>query len=66
MVEGARLEIVYVSKGASRVRIPLSPPPYSFRDFGVLLSYTKVQGHNVLWQLEYVRRAWWSISKLKI
>ena len=26
MVEGARLEIVYVPKGASRVRIPLSPP----------------------------------------
>ncbi len=29
MVEGARLEIVYVSKGASRVRIPLSPPTYA-------------------------------------
>ena len=26
MVEGARLEIVYVLKEASRVRIPLSPP----------------------------------------
>ena len=26
MVESARLEIVYVLKGASRVRIPLSPP----------------------------------------
>ena len=26
MVEGARLEIVYAPKGASRVRIPLSPP----------------------------------------
>lgn len=25
MVESARLEIVYVLKGASRVRIPLSP-----------------------------------------
>lgn len=28
MAEGARLEIVYVSKGASRVRIPLSPPVF--------------------------------------
>ncbi len=30
MVEGARLEIVYVSKGASRVRIPLSPPVFAY------------------------------------
>ncbi len=29
MVERARLEIVYVSKEASRVRIPLSPPIYA-------------------------------------
>lgn len=32
MAEGARLEIVYVSKGASRVRIPLSPPVISERN----------------------------------
>jgi hypothetical protein len=30
VVEGARLEIVYIPKGVSRVRIPLSPPVLTF------------------------------------
>ena len=30
MVERARLEIVYVLKKASRVRIPLSPPGFAY------------------------------------
>ncbi len=42
MVERARLEIVYVLKGASRVRIPLSPP---------VISSNEMPGRPVAWMV---------------